>query len=111
MLLYLAVGFVILLTGSWMSYTSWVRQAYYYPAACCVIGLLAALNWSLAVRHYGPDQQDAVYRYSLYFDVLMLVAYYLLPSMLAGVRLGLHGWLGAVFVLVGVALVKMAGDR
>lgn len=97
--------FALCCVCSAMSYSKLARDWPGYTWAMCGAGAVCAWMFALAARWL--DDKEAIYVYSLWWDSLMLAAYYLLPLLASGVRPAAGACAGVVLVVLGMALVKL----
>jgi hypothetical protein len=71
--------------------------------------LVSAVNgWLFSIGCRDLDDKAGVYTFSLAFDFMMILAYYVVPIAIFGVRLSPGVILGSLIMLAGLAVVKVS---
>lgn len=99
--------FLLCCAGSYLSYTDAARRGPHYVWQMALLGAGCAALFAVAAR--ALDDKPRVYVFSLAYDFLMAVAYYLLPLAVFGVRLSPGVVAGVALAALGFALIKAAG--
>ncbi len=100
---YLTGLFVVFCLGSAATYNETYRRGSLYTPTMVLLGVFSAVIFAAGCRFI--DSKSAIYRFSLYGDVLMAVAYYAFPLFALGVRIKPCAIAGAVLVVVGLVMV------
>lgn len=103
---YLSIAFAICSAGSYLSYSN-LRLLDGTKYALAALAGLAGYFWALAVRNLNTAEK--VYVYSLYWDGVVLGAYYLLPIFVMGVRPTVGVVAGSLLVVLGFVVIKAWG--
>lgn len=103
-MIYLLVAFGICAVGSWISYSPF-RESHQAKWAMAALGAMIGWFWCIAIRHM-PDR-ESVFVFSLYWDAVVMSAYYLLPLFFMGVKPNAGVVVGASVVLLGLFIVKL----
>jgi hypothetical protein len=90
--------------GAWATYTKWAKDSYWYTPSMIALSALCGLCFAVAVKRFG-DAAAKVYVFSLSYDTVMMVAYYLLPLVAFGTRVTAGVMLGAAMVAAGLLIV------
>lgn len=101
--LFLLPVFAMCLAGSWMSYTDWARRAWWYGPGLVVLGALCTACFAAGARCL--DNRTRIFVFSLGYDVLMALAYYVVPVLAFGLKLPSGVAAGAALILAGLILV------
>lgn len=93
--------------GAWATYTPWAKNANWYTPTMAGLAALCGLCFALAAKRCGADT-GKVYVFSLTYDALMMVCYYLLPLVAFGTRVNAGVLAGAALVAIGLFVVHTA---
>jgi multidrug transporter EmrE-like cation transporter len=99
--------FLLCVAGSGLSYTDGLRRSPWYTWWMILLGGACAgmFAWAAKMLDSGPG----VYRYSLFYDAVVMSCYYLLPLLAFGTRVSPGVLLGAAVVVAGLVIVKVYG--
>lgn len=103
----LTVVFALCVIGAWMSYTEFKHTNWYLPLIA-LLGAVCAVIFGWAARVLNNNSK--LYVFSLTYDSVMLIAYYLLPLLVFKTKLSTPTMIGAVLILVGFVTIKIFGD-
>lgn len=105
----LAAVFALCVLGAWASFTDSVRNGRAY------IGLMAWVSVSTGILFaYGAvllNSKPRIFVFSLYYDIAMATAYYLLPLLFFGCRVHSGTIIGAVLILCGLIALHCGGEQ
>lgn len=107
MLTYATLTLLLLLIGSWATYTDWARRSWWYVSLMVLLSAGNAIVFGLAAR--ALDNKERVFVLSLVLDALMVFAYYVLPVCIMGVRPSTGVVAGTLLVIVGFIVIKLGG--
>jgi multidrug transporter EmrE-like cation transporter len=102
---WLIVITVVYIICAYLTYKEEWRHEWWYIPVGCIFGYILVPIWYLVVRHI--DDNDRIYFYSLCWDTLMVLVYYLLPIFLFGVKLNRNGVIGLLLMAAGLILLKV----
>lgn len=98
--------FLMCVAGSWLSYSDAARRSPGYVWWMVLLGGACAGLFGWAAR--ALDDKAKLYAFSLFYDSLMMAAYYLLPLALFGARVSPGVLCGAALVAVGLLVVRVS---
>lgn len=103
----LAPVFLVFTLGAWASYSDkWRDSVWFFPTVAGT-GFVCSVLWYLASRALAC--KELIFTYSLVWDSLMMVAYYVLPLLVMGVRPGPGVMLGGALIVSGMLVIKLGG--
>jgi ABC-type multidrug transport system permease subunit len=103
----LAPVFALCVIGSALCYTDTLRRSAWYIPAMAFLGAACAMLFAWATKTL--DTKERAYVFSLWYDTLMMLAYYLLPLVIFGAKVSPGVMAGAAFVAFGLLIVKVYG--
>lgn len=98
-------AFALLLCGGYAAYVPTIRNATWYPWLTVFLAASTGWIWGVTVRRI-PDS-ETVFRLSMCFDALAIVAYVVVPILVLGVKPTNATIAGVGFILLGTVLVKV----
>lgn len=107
-LVILLAVFAVSCLGSWASFTERARQSLYYVPGMVVISVLTGALFAAGCQYL--DDKRKIFYFSLYYDVMVATAYYLLPLAFFGCRVSPQAVVGGFVILTGVFLLH-AGSK
>lgn len=102
-MIYLLLAFLICSFGAYISYSPMKAEPYARWLMMCLGGLIGWL-WIVAIRKMDSER---AYVFSLYWDSVVMTAYYLMPILLLGVRPNAGVLVGSAVVMAGLVIVKI----
>ena len=90
-----------------LSYTDSFRRTWWYMPLFTVLGCIVTCLFAWGVKLL--DNKEKVYTFSLYYDTVVMAAYYLLPLLIFSTRPSPGTICGAILVVVGLFVVKVCG--
>ena len=96
--------FVLLSAASAASYADTARRHWSYVPGMMILGSLTTLIFA-----YGSkllDDKSRIFVYSLAYDCMMALCYYILPLIVLGVRVNAGVMIGSVLIIVGLIIIK-----
>lgn len=97
--------FLLCLAGAGLSYTDSLRQSRWYIPWMVFLGAACAglFAWAAVIL----DSSEKIYTFSLLYDSVMALCYYLIPLAILGVSVPPTVLVGATFVVLGLLVVKL----
>ncbi len=104
MLYLLLASGALCLAGAWLSFSESGKSPFLVPVMA-ILGAWASIVWAWAVI-IEPDKEK-LYEFAVWWDVMTVGIYYLLPLIFLGVRPNAGVVVGACIVAVGLVVVKV----
>lgn len=101
---YYFIIFAILSTGSYFSYTKELRDSSYYYPTLVIMTMVSSFVWVRATRKL--DNNNAIIYFSLCWDILTVLAYYVGPLIFKGDKLTVQSYLAALGTIACIAWFK-----
>jgi hypothetical protein len=92
--------------GSLFTYNKALRESPYYFPAFFACGMVVSGVWVLASRRFQSDEK--IMFFSLVWDVLMLLCYYVAPLLFKGESLSWQAYAASALALSGIFWFKLA---
>lgn len=102
---YLSVFFV-LCCGSYISYTKEVKDSVYGLPLFLLVSICYTMLWYFGCRKLAEVKD--ILLLSLICDILMVLAYYIGPMLIAGRNLNWQIWVSGIVTLAGLAWLKQS---
>lgn len=99
--------FVLCCVGSGLTYTDSARKAWWFVYA--VVPLWTACGVLFCWAAKTLEDKQSVYVFGLAYDVLMVLAYYILPLVVFGTKVSPGVMVGAGLIVLGLLVVKVCG--
>lgn len=100
----LPLAFLVFLAGSVMSFSDSFRRSAWFIPGFTTANLAIGFLWVWAARLL--DDKAKIYVYSLYWDSLMVLCYYLLPLLVMGIKLNTQTLCGIFLTVTGLVVIK-----
>ena len=104
----LAPAFVCFVVGAFVSYSEKFKATNWFLPTYMVVGTLASLIWVYAVAKMN---RQSVYLYSLVWDMVLMIAYYVIPMLflvkMSEMKPGVL--VGVGIMLTGLLVIKLSG--
>ncbi len=99
--------FLIFCTHSlccYLSYEKWAQEKWWYLPIGMLTGCISNILWFLSTRMISDAKN--IYIYSLFWDLVVISVYFLLPIIIFDIKLNKFGFIGLLLMLIGLLLVK-----
>lgn len=97
-------AFLVFLVGSAMSFSDTFRRSTWFIPGFTTANLAIGFLWIWAARLL--DDKAKIYVFSLYWDSLMVLCYYILPLLAMGIKLNSQTVFGIVLTVIGLIVIK-----
>jgi hypothetical protein len=103
--LILFLAFVLFSIGSSFSYRKEIHQYRWFPAVMCCVSLCGGFLWAMLCR-ITPDK-NKIMIFSVYWDIMMAIAYYMVPLLFGNFQLTATSVFGIIIVCVGLSIIHL----
>lgn len=103
MIWWFALGALLYCTQVFLSYGP-LKGSPWFLTVLALSGSLTALTWGLIAKANAGLE---LYRYAMWWDVMIVLVYLLLPLLFFNVQLSGFGWIGISLMILGVYLVHI----
>jgi uncharacterized membrane protein len=97
-------AFIAFIIGAYFSYNDEQRRSPWFYPVYLSVSVACSLIWIVSAKCL--DNKRHILVYSVFWDSLLMVAYYLLPLLFFGVKVNTGMLVGIALVLIGIMLVK-----
>lgn len=100
----LLLSFLVFSGSAILSFSKSFSESNFFIPTTLILGLCSTTLWICLVRTINNPQK--LFWWSLAWDLLMLLAFYLLPILIGSVKLNSSISFGLILILLGIMLVK-----
>ena len=83
-----------------------VHKSRWFIPAYLTAGLACNIIWCVVTRYY-LEGKDRIYSFSLMWDTVIVLVWYLIPLFAFGVKIDKWGVLGLALMILGLAIFKL----
>lgn len=98
-----AIGFLVYVSNATLSYSKGLKASPYYYTIGIILAVIANLTW-LYISKLETEPNKLLLK-GLYWDIMLTVAYLIVPILFYHARLSAQQTVGAILVLVGITLL------
>ena len=96
--------FILFLIGSLISYYDNIRNSKWFIIIYISISIIGSLFWIVACKAF--NNKNKIYVFSIFWDFLMIISYYVIPCIIFNLNFKKEFWFGLVLMLTGLLLIK-----
>ena len=98
-------SFVVHCAGAYLTYSKSCRDAFWYIPVSLILTCISTTIYTLAARQLRGVQEIMLFSFA--WDTLMLLAYYGMPMFLKNKEMGIHSYLSATVIVIGIIYFKL----
>lgn len=100
----LFIVFIIYSIGSAIAYNDSIRNSPWLYVYALIISTVGSLLWITIVKIV--DQKEKIYVVGVWWDVIVALAYTIVPIIFFHLKFGPMAWMGVILIMAGLLLLK-----